>query len=136
MPIGVLQDRVRANVRANPAELDNYTITQTGPDAQGRVMLHKRLRDPPETLADTGTTMSGGSDWTMSITEGNPNSSVWKLEWFSHLQRDGWNTNLRSTLELTSTAEEFRIRESIHALEGAKVVFERSWDHHIKRDLI
>jgi putative CocE/NonD family hydrolase len=136
MPIGVLKDRVRAKVQSNLAELDNYAITQTGPDAHGRVMLHKRLRDPPETLADTGTTMSGGSDWTMSITEGNPNSSVWKLEWFNHLQRAGWDTRLRSTLELTSTPEEFRIRESIHALEDDKVVFERSWDHRIARDLM
>ena len=99
-------------------------------------MLHKRLRDPPETLADIGTTMSGGSDWHMSIKEGEPNSCIWKLEWFSHLQRKGWDTTLRSTLELTSTAEEFRIKESIHAVEGEKTVFERSWDNRIKRDLI
>jgi hypothetical protein len=80
--------------------------------------------------------MSGGSDWHMSITEGDPNSSVWRLEWFSHLERPGWNTTVRSTLELTSTAEEFRIQESIHALEGESVVFERGWDHRIKRDLL
>jgi len=136
MPIAILADRVEKSVEANPAELKNYTITQTGPDAEGHVMLHKQLRDPPETLADTGTTMSGGSDWTMSITEGDPNSSVWKLEWFSHLERPGWNTTVRSTLELTSTAEEFRIRESIHALEGETAVFERHWDNRIKRDLM
>jgi hypothetical protein len=125
MPIAELRDRILRQVEADPAELNNYTITQTGPDAEGRVTLHKRLRDPAETLADTGTTMSGGSDWIMSIREGDPNSSVWKLEWFS-----------RSTLELTSTPEEFRIKESIHALEGETTVFERSWDNRIKRDLI
>ena len=136
MPIAELRDRILRQVEANPAELENYTITQTGPDAEGRVTLHKRLRDPAETLADTGTTMSGGSDWIMSIREGDPNSSVWKLEWFSHLQRKGWDTTVRSTLELTSTPEEFRMKESIHALEGEKTMFERSWDNRIKRDLI
>jgi hypothetical protein len=136
MPIAILRDRVRASVRADPAELKNYTITQTGPDAEGRVMLHKRLRDPPETLADIGTTMSGGSDWYMSIKEGDPNSSVWKLQWFSGLKRGGWDTSLRSTLELTSTAADFRMKESIRALEGDQVVFERHWDHTIKRDLL
>jgi uncharacterized protein len=136
MPIALLEDRVRTRVRSDPEELKNYTITQTGPDAEGRVMLHKRLRDPRETLTDIGTTMSGGSDWYMSIQEGDPNSSKWKLEWFSHLQRDGWDTTLRSALELTSTAEEFRMKESIHALEGDKVVFERHWDNRIKRDLL
>ena len=136
MPIAELRDRILRQVEADPAELKNYTITQTGPDAEGRVTLHKRLRDPAETLADTGTTMSGGSDWIMSIREGDPNSSVWKLEWFSRLQRKGWDTTVRSTLELTSTPEEFRMQESIHALEGEATVFERSWDNRIKRDLI
>jgi uncharacterized protein len=136
MPIAELRDRIARQVEADPADLENYTITQTGPDAERRVTLHKRLRDAAETLKDTGTTMSGGSDWIMSIREGDPNSSVWKLEWFSHLQRKGWDTTLRSTLELTSTPEEFRIKESIHALEGEATVFERSWDNRIKRDLI
>jgi putative CocE/NonD family hydrolase len=136
MTIGILADRIAKQVAANPAELKNYTITQTGPDAEGRVMLHKRLRDPEETLADIDTTMSGGSDWYMSIKEGDPLSSVWKLEWFSRLQRQGWDTTVSSTLELTSTAEEFRMQESIHAHEGDTLVFERRWDNKIKRDLI
>ena len=136
MPIAVLRGRVAKRVEANRAELHNHAVTQTGPDAEGRVMLHKRLRDPPETLADIGTTMSGGSDWHMSIKEGDPNSCIWKLEWFSRLKRNEWDTTLRSTLELSSTAEEFRIKESIHALEGDKVVFERQWDNRIRRDLL
>ncbi|HEV7611596.1 MAG TPA: CocE/NonD family hydrolase [Steroidobacteraceae bacterium] len=136
MPITLLKDRIRTKIEANPGELKNNTITTAGPDADGRVMLHKRLRDPAETLADIGTTMSGGSDWYLSIKEGDPNSSKWKLEWFSRLTRGEWDTTLRSTMELTSTAEEFRIKESIHALEADKTVFERQWDHRIKRDLM
>jgi putative CocE/NonD family hydrolase len=136
MPMAVLRDRIRRRVEANPANRNNHIVTQTGPDAQGRVMLHKQLRDPPETLTDIGTTMSGGSDWYMSIKEGDPNSSIWKLEWFSRLKRNEWDTSLRSTLELSSTAEEFRIKESIQALEGDKVVFERRWDNRVRRDLL
>ncbi len=136
MPIALLRDRVRRSVEADPAALKNQSITQTGPDADGRVLLHKRLREEPETLADIGTRMTGGSDWTMSIKEGDPNSSVWRLEWFSGLARADWDTELRSTLELTSTPEHFRIKESIRATEGGKVAFERRWDHLIKRDLM
>jgi hypothetical protein len=136
MPIAPLVDRVRPRIEADPRVGKDQTITRTGPDAKGRITLHKRLRDEPETLTDIGTTMSGGSDWTMSIREGDPNSSVWRLEWFSRLAREGWDTGLRSTLELTSTAEHFRIRESIRATEGGKAVFERRWDHRIKRDLL
>lgn len=136
MPIALLRDRVLRSVEADPAALKNQSITQTGPDADGRVLLHKRLRDEPETLADIGTRMTGGSDWTMSIKEGDPNSSVWRLEWFSGLARGDWDTELRSTLELTSTPEHFRIKESIRATEGGKAVFERRWDHVVKRDLM
>jgi hypothetical protein len=136
MPITLLKDRIRKRVAADPAASRNNTITQTGPDSEGRVMLHKTLRDPPETLTDIGTTMSGGSDWYLAIKEGDPNSSVWKLEWFSHLKRGEWDTTLRSTLELTSTAEEFHMQESIRALEGDVVVFERQWNTTIKRDLL
>ncbi len=136
MPIALLKDRVRAKVEANAEDLKNQSIVKTGPNADGEVYLHKRLRDAPETLTDIRTTMSGGSDWYMSIKEGNPNSSKWRLEWFSHLKRDAWDTTIRSTLELTSTAEEFRMQESVQALEGDKVVFERHWDNKIKRDFL
>src|SRR6202453_3755318 len=120
MPIALLQGRVQRRVDADPADLKNQTITQTGPDAEGRVMLHKRLRDEPETLADIGTQMSGGSDWYMSIKEGDPNSGVWRLEWFSRLVRKEWDTGLRSTLELTSTPEPFRMMKTIAAPSAEK----------------
>jgi len=134
--IPVQRDLVQKQVSANPQALRNYQVTQTGPDEKGHVLIHKRLRQPPETLADIGTTVSGGSDWYMSITEGDPNSSLWRLEWFDNRERGTWRTSTRSGMELTSTPEEFRIRESIRAMEGDKIVFERSWDNRIKRDLM
>jgi hypothetical protein len=136
MPIALLRDRVLRLTETDPGAFKNQSVTQTGPDAEGRVLLHKRLRDPPETLTDIGTRMSGGSDWYMSIKEGDPNSSMWRLEWFSALARGDWDTELRSTLELTSTPDHFRIKESIRATERGKVAFERRWDHLIKRDLM
>jgi putative CocE/NonD family hydrolase len=136
LDIPVVRDRVERAVAARPDSLKNYQVTQTGPDAKGRVTIHKRLREPEETLADIGTTVSSGSDWILSITEGDPNSSVWNLEWFERRRRGSWDTTTRSMLELTSTPEDFHIRESVHALEGDKVIFERSWQNTIKRDFI
>jgi uncharacterized protein len=136
LPMALLRDRVRREVAADPAALKNYRVSLSGPDAQGRVLIHKRLREPAELLADIGTTVAGGSDWYMSITDGDPNSSVWRLQWFNHISRGAWNTTTRSTMELTSTPDAFRIRESISALEGDKVAFERSADNTIKRDLM
>jgi hypothetical protein len=136
LPIVPLRDRVKARVKADTQLSSRYQVTQTGPDKDGRVLIHKRLRELPELIAATGTTISGGSDWYMSIQEGDPNSSVWRIEWFDTIQRGDWNTTTRSTLELRSTENEFRLKESITALENEKVVFEKTWDNQITRDLM
>jgi uncharacterized protein len=136
MPIAEIKDRIAAREKTHALGSCEYEVRQSGPDAHGRVIIHKRLRDLPETLTDIGTTMSGGSDWFLSIKEGDPNSSVWQLRWFSKLSRGSWDTTTESTLELSSTADEFRLKESMTAWEGGKIVFEKSWDHTIRRDLM
>jgi len=132
MSIDMLPDRIKKDDQSD----SQYEITQMGPDVHGRVTLHKRLRDLPETLKDIGTTVSGGSDWFLSIQEGDPNSCVWQLEWWSSLSRGDWVTRTRSTVELSSTPEAFRIKESMTAWEGEKQVFEKRWDQTIPRDLL
>lgn len=136
MPIKLLKERIAKTAKEDSLIDSRYEITQMGPDVHGRVTLHKRLRDLPETLADIGTTASGGSDWYMSIQEGDPNSCVWQLEWWSSISRGDWVTRTRSTVELSSTPEEFRTRESLTAWEGEKQVFQKSWDQRIPRDLM
>jgi hypothetical protein len=130
----VLHDRVARKVAADPASLNNFRIMQTGPDPAGRLTLHKVLRYPPDTLQEIGTTLASGSDWIMSIREGDPNSCVWRMEWFQQYKRGDWDTTTRSTMELSSTAEEFHLKESLQALEGDKITFERSADNRIRRD--
>jgi putative CocE/NonD family hydrolase len=136
MPIELLKARIEQAAKEDGLTDSRYEITQMGPDVHGRVTLHKRLRDLPETLADIGTTTSGGSDWYMSIQEGDPNSCVWQLEWWSAISRGDWVTRTRSTLELSSTPEEFRIKESMTAWEGEKRIFEKHWDQQVPRDLL
>ena len=136
LPIEMVKDRVEKEVKGDTSLGSRYEITQMGPDVHGRVTLHKRLRDLPETLADIGTTTSGGSDWYMSIQDGDPNSGVWQLEWWSAISRGDWVTRTRSTMELSSTPEEFRIKESLSAWDGETRVFEKHWDHKIPRDLM
>jgi len=136
LPIALLKDRVEKEMKADPLLDSRYEITQMGPDVHGRVTLHKRLRDLPEALADTGTTISGGSDWYMSIQEGDPNSCVWQIEWWSAISRGDWVTKTRSTMELSSTAEQFRIKESLTAWEGDQQVFHKAWDQALQRELV
>jgi YD repeat-containing protein len=112
------------------------TISQTGPDASGFVSIRKEVPEPEHELTDIGTTLTGGSIWTRSIREKDPNSSVWSVEWTEQMRRGAWNTTTRSSVELTSTAEEFRMRESITAWEAERQVFTKAWNTRIKRDLL
>ena len=136
LPMQILKDRIEQAAKDDRLLDDRYEVTQMGPDAHGRVTLHKRLRDPPETLADIGTTVSGGSDWYMSIQEGDPNSCVWQLQWWSNISRGEWVTRTRATMELSSTTEEFHIKESLTAWLGETRIFEKLWDQKIPRDLM
>jgi hypothetical protein len=47
-----------------------------------------------------------------------------------------WNTSIHGAFELTSTPETFHMKEFVRATEDDKTVFERHWDHAIKRDLM
>ncbi len=136
MPIELVKDRIAKGVQQDSLIDSRYEVTQMGPDVHGRVTLHKRLRDLPETLTDIGTTVSGGSDWYMTITDGEPNSCVWQVEWWSAISRGDWVTKTRSTLQLSSTPTEFLVRESIAAWDADKAIFEKHWDHTIPRDLM
>jgi predicted acyl esterase len=134
-PIPLIRDRVDQQVTEHPEALKDARVAQSG-EANGLLTIHKRMGGSPRLLQDIGTTVTDGSDWIMSIREGDPNSSVWSMEWYSSRKRGAWDTTTRSTLELTSTPDTFRIRESVRALEGDKTIFARSWDHTIKRDLM
>ena len=134
-PMAIIRDEVEKQATTDQRLLSAKTV-ETGPDASGFISMRKELPQPPWVVPDVGTTVSGGAVWTRSIREGDPNSSLWSVEWTRHLQRGDWNTKTRSTIELTSTADEFRIKESITAWEGDTQVFERAWDHRIKRDLM
>ncbi len=135
MPVAALTGRIEKAMAADPDAVKNYTLTQEGPDAEGRVVVHKVLRQPLLTL-DTGTEITEQSDWRWSIREGDPNSGQWRMEWVSGLRRGAWDTTLRAVVELTSTATDFHVRESIQALEGDQPVYEQEWHNTVRRDLM
>ena len=128
-------DRVEQESASTPVSADSFTVTQVGPDAEGRVELRKAIHSPPLTL-DTGSTITVGADWCRSIKEGDPNSSVWKMAWSARINRGSWDTTVSSIIEMTSTMTEFHVKESVHVVEGEKVVLDRQWENTIKRDLM
>jgi len=134
-PIPIIRGAVEKKDAAD-AKILATKISQEGPDVTGLVSIRKEVPEPENELSDIGTTLSGGSTWTRSIREGDPNSSAWTVEWTRQIKRGDWNIRTRSTVELTSTPDEFRMKESIAAWEGEKQVFTRAWDTAIKRDLL
>ncbi|HLY58143.1 MAG TPA: CocE/NonD family hydrolase, partial [Stellaceae bacterium] len=99
-------------------------ITTTGPDAKDHVVIERKI---PE--------FGGGER--LETTGGDPNQGVWRGETRGVYKRDGVpDCTVVSTFELTSTVDEFRLRESITATKGTEQVFTRAGDHTIKRDLM
>jgi hypothetical protein len=134
--VPLLRNRIAEREATDPGDRNRAQVTVSGPDEHGRVMIRKVLRGEPETFPDIGTTVTEESERSLSITEGDPNSSVWRVESSIHTRRGAWDTRLMTSSELTSTAEEFHLKEGIKAIEGEKVVFERSWDQRILRELM
>lgn len=135
IPIPVVHDAAEKKATRHSAA-HTPKVVRTGPDSTGRITVIKYLPDPPWTVRGVGTVVSDASVWTRSIREGDPNSCEWSVEWTTELKRGNWNPKLKATVALTSTAEQFRVRESIAAWDGSTSVFERSSDTPIRRNLV
>jgi hypothetical protein len=114
------------------------TVVVSGPDATGRVVIDREWPDVPTLIEKTQTTISSGwRRWHMEVTAGHPNSGHWRGEFLQRYERADWGVNvLLARYELTSTAEEFQLHESLRATHDGVVLGERQWDHTIKRDLM
>jgi predicted acyl esterase len=134
-PIPILRNVAEMHDKTDK-KIRTAEVFQTGPDANGFVSIRKTLPQPAWTVEGVGTLVSSDGVWTRSIREGDPNSCVWLVEWTREMKRGDWNIKTRSTVELTSTAGEFRMKESIAAWERETQVFERTWDKRIRRDLM
>lgn len=137
-------------VRPIPAEEAPFTIpvihapapqqsglNQTGPDANGKITLGAdrpaRAAPPNE---ETGTVLTNGGSEYYEIVEGNPNSSLWRQQNIAGFKRDEWDCTVTSGFELTSTPDEFHLKEYLRAHKGETQVFEREKLSKIRRNLI
>jgi uncharacterized protein len=109
-----------------------YTHTQMGPGTEGH------LARPMSTtlLADIGTTVQEQSSETLLIKEGDPNSGVWKQENMTGWKRGDWDCSVNAAFELTSTPEEFHLKEVLSAKQAGAEIFRREKASTIKRHLM
>jgi uncharacterized protein len=114
------------------------SLIEDGPDANGWYDLHQ---DPPpmsSTVADTGTTITGGYGLRerLRMREGDNSSCSWEGEHTGGFRRGDWDCTIHVAFKLTSTPDTFIIDETVRALEGDKVIFERISKSPIGRDLM
>ena len=70
------------------------------------------------------------------ITEADPNSCIWSHHASSSWKRGDWDCTVEADCELRSTAEDFILTESLTARRGEEVIFERTTESRINRDLV
>jgi hypothetical protein len=114
------------------------SLQEAGPDANGWYDLHQ---DPPpmtSTVSDTGTTITGGYGLKerLRIREGDNNSCSWEGGHTGGFKRGDWDCTIQVAFKLTSTPNTFVIDETVRALEGDKVIFERISKSPVGRDLM
>ena len=63
----------------------------------------------------------------------DPLSAVAGSQWLIRLEREGWDVTVRTSSELTATAEHFVVCSSVEALAGEETVAAREWRREIPR---
>jgi len=111
-------------------------ITVSGPDAQGHLSIKRVAPARTFLVKDIGTTLSGHWNETLDIREGDPNSCIWTQQVASGWKRGDWDCTILTDCEISSTVDEFHLKESVRAKKGGKLIFEREKVSVIKRDLI
>ena len=94
----------------------------------------------PESRAEVrgvGTVITGlGPNADLHIREGDPASGVWIITQSARYQRGAWDCALDCRIDLRSTPTDFIVTESLLARQAGTVVFERTRETTIPRDLM
>jgi len=85
-------------------------------------------------IIETGTTVGYRAEDTWTIADGDPLSAHEVCERTCELSRPGWDTRVTTRSEMSSTAEEFVLTDTVKAFEEGREVFERTTVTRIPRD--
>lgn len=87
-------------------------------------------------IVETDTVGGYAATDTWTISEADPLSAREVCERTCELSRPGWDTRVETRSEMSSTAQEFVLTDTVRALESDEVVFERTTVTRIPRDLV
>jgi hypothetical protein len=73
----------------------------------------------------------------MDATQAQPNSCHWQGDCIQSFERTDWGEcSVNSSFKMSSTADAFHLQETFVATQNKKVIYERTWSHSVKRDLV
>jgi putative CocE/NonD family hydrolase len=119
-----------AGLMARPPE----DIAQRSPD--GRITAKRETKESSFTVPGVGTTLTRSGSELNEITEGQPNSGVWKQQTSGRFQRGDWDCRSIAAYELTSTPKTFVVKESLKLMKGEELFFEQETVSTIDRNLV
>jgi hypothetical protein len=105
-------------------------------DATGRIRYDRDSQPTVTLVSAVGTTSTVATQRTIEITEGDPNSGRMMFDHVNRWQRGGWDCTIQYGADLSSTAEEFHLKEWVVAKKGDVEIFRRETPSTIKRHLL
>jgi putative CocE/NonD family hydrolase len=124
-------------IHAGPTTTPNTTgLPRYEPN--GRISYQSEgLDQPTQTLVPAvGTTELAGGNRLWEIIEGQPTSCHMLMDRMLGWKRGDWECTVRFGMEMSSTADEFHLREWLVAMKGDQEIFRRETPSVIKRDLL
>jgi hypothetical protein len=117
---------------AKPANLPQMPLR----DANGRIRYDREPEPSTTVVSAVGTTTTEATHRIIEITEGDPNSCRMMFDRMNRWVRDDWDCTIQFGADLTSTPEEFRLKEWVVAKRGEVEIFRRETPSSIKRELL
>jgi uncharacterized protein len=151
LTVDLVGSSLRLPVRPSADELDFPIPTLPGSASSGRgePEVRRSVADggearfddlsPPSqgVISDTSTTIErSGTMVEARLTPGYPTSCRWRAWQDVRYVRGDWDCRIEVEVELTSTADDFLVVESLTSWRGERLVFEREHRTTIPRDLM
>jgi putative CocE/NonD family hydrolase len=114
---------------------DPVMTRERSPD--GWVRFEETCPTTLATIRETGTTVERcGVNVELKMRADDPNTCLWRASYAVRYARGDWDCQLKSEVEITSSATHFHVLERLEARRGAALVFEREHESDVPRDLM
>ena len=104
--------------------------------SDGRVTIKRESPEASYLVPEVGTALSRGGSESSEMTEGDPNSCVWRQETVGGFKRGDWDCRTVASYEITSTRDAFLLKETLKITKGGEIFFQQETQSKIGRNLV